>query len=144
MSKRISPAQELTSRSESWISRPDRFSSKHVADDLEHYPRWQAQLHDLGECELKHGIRISAVNLYNDEIGNPAVPEKFKAASRGRVWTAHPKPVIRKWALIGAAILISHRHCNFSFWQRAKMTDICDALKIDRRCCRSTISVAIP
>jgi TolB-like protein/Tfp pilus assembly protein PilF len=54
--------------------------SRHVAEDLEHYPRWQAQLHELGECEVKHGVRISVVNLYNNEIGNPAVPEKFKKA----------------------------------------------------------------
>lgn len=55
--------------------------SRHVAEDLEHYPRWQAQLHDLGECEVKHGVRASLVNLYNDEVGNPAVPERFRKAS---------------------------------------------------------------
>src|SRR6184192_585640 len=33
--------------------------SRHVAEDLEHYPRWQAHLHELGECEVKHGVRIS-------------------------------------------------------------------------------------
>jgi TolB-like protein/Flp pilus assembly protein TadD len=54
--------------------------SRHVAEDLEHYPRWQAHLHDLGECEVKHGLRISVVNLYNDEVGNPAVPGKFRKA----------------------------------------------------------------
>src|SRR5437764_6118129 len=27
--------------------------SKHVAEDLEHYPRWRPLLHDLGECEVK-------------------------------------------------------------------------------------------
>src|SRR5258708_9550345 len=32
--------------------------SKRVADDLEHYPRWQPHLHDLGECEVKHGVRV--------------------------------------------------------------------------------------
>src|SRR5256885_10304958 len=36
--------------------------SRHLAEDLEQYPRWQAQLHDLGECEAKHGARISVVN----------------------------------------------------------------------------------
>ena len=51
--------------------------SRHVAEDLEHYPRWRAQLHELGECDVKHGVRISVVNLYNDEVGNAAVPEKF-------------------------------------------------------------------
>jgi len=46
--------------------------SKHVAEDLEHYPRWQLYLHDLGECEVKHGVRVSIVNLYADDVGNAA------------------------------------------------------------------------
>src|SRR5438034_2441506 len=33
--------------------------SKRVADDLEHYPRWRTYLHELGEYEVKHGLRIS-------------------------------------------------------------------------------------
>src|SRR5438105_15795933 len=37
--------------------------SKHVAEDLEQYPRWRPLLHDLGDCEIKHGQRISVVNL---------------------------------------------------------------------------------
>src|SRR5438552_222480 len=59
--------------------------SKHVAEDLEQYPHWQPYLHELGECEVKHGVRVSVVNLYTEELGNPAVPEKLKAA---RVATA--------------------------------------------------------
>src|SRR6516225_602131 len=59
--------------------------SKHAAEDLEQYDQWQPHLHDLGECEVKHGERLHAVNLYNDEIGNPAVPTKFgKGAIAGR------------------------------------------------------------
>jgi TolB-like protein/class 3 adenylate cyclase len=54
--------------------------SKHVAEDLEEYPHWQPHLHELGECEVKHGVRLSLVNLYTEELGNPAVPEKMKAA----------------------------------------------------------------
>jgi TolB-like protein/class 3 adenylate cyclase/Flp pilus assembly protein TadD len=54
--------------------------SKHVAEDLEQYPHWQPHLHELGECEVKHGVRVSVVNLYTEELGNPAVPEKLKAA----------------------------------------------------------------
>src|SRR5437868_2203603 len=65
--------------------------SRHVAEDLEHYPRWQAQLHDLGECEVKHGARISLVNLYNDAIGNSAVPEKLRKA-RDAASSAQPTP----------------------------------------------------
>src|SRR5262252_4379497 len=47
--------------------------SKHAAEDLEQYDQWHPYLHDLGECEGKHGERLHVVNLYNDEIGNPAV-----------------------------------------------------------------------
>src|SRR5438105_12485495 len=64
--------------------------SKHVAEDLEQYPRWEPQLHDLGECEVKHGVRVGLVNLYGDEIGNSEVPKKlqvFKHRARTR-WTA--------------------------------------------------------
>jgi TolB-like protein/Tfp pilus assembly protein PilF/class 3 adenylate cyclase len=52
--------------------------SKHAAEDLEQYDQWQPYLHDLGECEGKHGERLHVVNLYDDEIGNSAVPTKFR------------------------------------------------------------------
>src|SRR5436853_2200134 len=51
--------------------------SKHAAEDLEQYDQWQPYLHDLGECEGKHGERLHVVNLYNNEIGNSAAPAKF-------------------------------------------------------------------
>src|SRR5438874_3314357 len=54
--------------------------SKRVADDLEHYSQWRSLLHELGECEVKHGLRISLLNLYGDEVGNPELPEKFRQA----------------------------------------------------------------
>jgi TolB-like protein/Tfp pilus assembly protein PilF len=79
--------------------------SKHVADDLEQYPQWRSHLHDIGECEVKHGVRVHAVSLYTDEVGNPAVPEKFKAVAAA-VSAAHPKPVIPKWAMIGAVVAL--------------------------------------
>src|ERR1700730_3195426 len=68
--------------------------SKHVAEDLEHYARWRPYLHDLGEVEVKHGGRISIVNLYTDELGNPEPPQKLK---RSEQQTAGPETqVLRK------------------------------------------------
>src|ERR1700716_2030143 len=32
--------------------------SKHVAEDLEQYRQWSSLLHDLGECEVKHGQKV--------------------------------------------------------------------------------------
>jgi TolB-like protein/Flp pilus assembly protein TadD len=52
--------------------------SKRVADDLAHSGSWQSQLHYLGECEVKHGVNVSVVNLYTDEVGNPELPQKLK------------------------------------------------------------------
>jgi len=51
--------------------------SKHAAEDLEQYDQWQPYLHDLGECEIKHGERLRVVNFYNHEVGNSARPIKF-------------------------------------------------------------------
>jgi tetratricopeptide (TPR) repeat protein len=47
--------------------------SKRVADDLEHYPQWRSLLHEFGECEVKHGLRISLLNLYLQEDGKYAL-----------------------------------------------------------------------
>src|SRR5437764_12980487 len=72
--------------------------SKHVADDLEHYPRWQPFLHPLGECEVKHGARIGVVNLHNNEVGNPKAPRKLQAVQQHRART--------RWAAIIVALLL--------------------------------------
>jgi TolB-like protein/Tfp pilus assembly protein PilF len=58
--------------------------SRHVADDLETYPRWQPCLHNLGEFEVKHGARIGIANLYDDQIGNPQLPKKVQALKKHR------------------------------------------------------------
>jgi TolB-like protein/Tfp pilus assembly protein PilF/class 3 adenylate cyclase len=56
--------------------------SKRVAADLAQYSRWQPHLHELGEAEVKHGVKVSLVNLYTENVGNPAVPEKVARAQR--------------------------------------------------------------
>ena len=52
--------------------------SQHVADDLVHSRQWASRLRDLGECEVKHGVRLHLVNLYAEPLGNPEPPEKFR------------------------------------------------------------------
>src|SRR5437879_9894015 len=56
--------------------------SKHVAEDLEEYERWRPLLHDLGSCEVKHGVRVSVVNLYADQIGNAKLPRIFETVQK--------------------------------------------------------------
>ena len=46
------------------------------------YAQWRSLLHEFGECEVKHGLRISLLNLYGDEAGNPELPEKFRKGKK--------------------------------------------------------------
>ena len=52
--------------------------SQRVAGDLAQYRLWRPRLHDFGECEVKHGVRVQIFILYTDEIGNRNVPSKLK------------------------------------------------------------------
>jgi len=56
--------------------------SKRVADDLAPYRRWHRYLHDLGECEVKHGRKVSLFNFYSESFGNAAIPQKVKCISK--------------------------------------------------------------
>src|SRR4051794_7144514 len=58
--------------------------SRRVAEDLEEYEQWRALLHDLGTCEVKHGARVSVVNLYGEQVGNATLPKKFQALKKHR------------------------------------------------------------
>ncbi len=71
--------------------------SKHVAEDLEEYEQWRPLLHDLGSCEVKHGVRVVIVNLHADEVGNPQLPKKFRVLKKRRTRV--------RWAAITAALL---------------------------------------
>src|SRR5207302_6323916 len=51
--------------------------SKRVADDLAQDNLWQPLLHELGELEVKHGVKLGVVNLYNEELGNPQLPKRL-------------------------------------------------------------------
>jgi TolB-like protein/class 3 adenylate cyclase/Flp pilus assembly protein TadD len=100
--------------------------SKRAAEDLEQYPHWQPCLHDLGECEVKPGVRVHAVNLYTEELGNPESPEKFKSGKRkkpkgpgvvlgssaqqaGRFWRPLLALFVIATAAVAAFAIFSHR-----------------------------------
>jgi hypothetical protein len=83
--------------------------SKRLAEDLRSYRHWNPHLHDLGECEVKHGVRMHLFNLYKDGVGNPATPEKLRLQRRRIAqwrtgmsrWLGSSRP--RKVALLLAA-----------------------------------------
>jgi len=93
--------------------------SGHIAEDLTQYRQWQPYLHDLGECEVKHGLRLHLVNLYKDNLGNPHLPDKLK---RRRRWKhasgVSVRPVITlRWPryVLTAVLLLSAVALAISF-----------------------------
>ncbi|HEX4640435.1 MAG TPA: hypothetical protein VH252_03560, partial [Chthoniobacterales bacterium] len=65
--------------------------SKRVAGDLAQYSKWQPNLQDLGEAEVKHGVIVSLVNLFTESVGNPAVPDKVERARRYQMLVARKR-----------------------------------------------------
>src|SRR5438477_2170649 len=87
--------------------------SKHVANDLQEHRQWSSWLHDLGECEVKHGVRLGIVNLYRDGAGNPQLPKKVRASRQ--------RQSRKRWGAIAAALtLLLVAGAVFLFFSRAK------------------------
>jgi TolB-like protein/class 3 adenylate cyclase len=72
--------------------------SKHVAEDLSEFEEWRPLLHDLGTCEVKHGMQVAIVNLWSDDVGNRQLPQKFQALRKQRARV--------RWAEVAAALLL--------------------------------------
>ena len=80
--------------------------SKHLAEDVEQYGDWKRHLHDLGECEVKHGVRVSVVNLYTEDVGNPEVPQKFREARHKAAAPVGGRQGLSKSWIVAAALII--------------------------------------
>lgn len=85
--------------------------SKHAAEDLAEYDFWRPYLHDLGECEVKHGVKVHLVNLHGDGVGNPEPPLRCREAERMRRVAAGGRRrklllLLGAIALLGLALLL--------------------------------------
>jgi TolB-like protein/class 3 adenylate cyclase/Flp pilus assembly protein TadD len=84
--------------------------SKRVADDLGEYEQWRPLLHDLGACEVKHGMRVAIVNLHAGEVGNSQLPKKFQALKKHRTrmrWAATTAALLALAAIVAAVAMFS-------------------------------------
>ncbi len=83
--------------------------SAHIAEDLAQYRHWQACLYDLGECEVKHGLRLHLFNLCKDGLGNPQVPEKLRRGRRSASAISVRPVTAARWpkATLAIALLVS-------------------------------------
>jgi TolB-like protein/class 3 adenylate cyclase/Tfp pilus assembly protein PilF len=80
--------------------------SGHVAEDLADYRHWQPYLHDLGECEVKHGLRLHLFNLHKENLGNPQVPEKLKRGKRSKQASAVRPITSPRWPRIALVVTL--------------------------------------
>src|SRR5437870_3273764 len=91
--------------------------SRHVAEDLEGYEQWRPRVHDLGFCEVKHGVKLQIVNLCTDEVGNRALPGKLRA-QRQRVartrWVLLATSLVLLAAVVAAFVAVSRRAARSS------------------------------
>ncbi len=84
--------------------------SKRAAEDLEQYDHWRPLLHDLGSCEVKHGMRIAVVNLYDDQFGNAKLPQRFKTLQKRRArlrWVATTAALLALAMIIPGVVMFS-------------------------------------
>ena len=92
--------------------------SARAADDLAQHAEWKAQLHEIGEAEVKHGIKIGVVNFFDGDVGNSTVPEKIhrlrqvQAAAVRRRTIALSLGAIAVVAAVGAAFWIQSRRAG--------------------------------
>src|SRR5438046_7861991 len=77
--------------------------SKRVAEDLAEYEEWRPFLHDLGACEVKHGVKLPVVNLYSDEVGRRELPTKLQTQRRH---TARVRRLLGATAVVAVAALL--------------------------------------
>src|SRR5262249_32404492 len=81
--------------------------SKRVAEDLEQYGDWKLHLHDLGEIEVKHGVRVQVVNLYTQDLGNRELPRRFKAVAGMATGSARKGSPGLKYLIMVTAIIVA-------------------------------------
>src|SRR3954469_13236026 len=92
--------------------------SKRTAEDLSQSRPWRPFLHDLGEGSVKHGVPVSLVNLYTDQVVTPAIPERVRREQAEKKLSIGqpPKMVRRRTVLIAAGGLVLAVIGAGAFW----------------------------
>src|SRR5579872_488859 len=103
-------------------------ASAAVAEMLDQVSTWKSALHDLGEAEVKHGLRVHVYNVFTDEVGNRELPQKFSALHVASAASASglAAPGVsrvaagsrKKLAAVGAAVIIVAIGMGWAIWRR--------------------------
>ena len=97
--------------------------SSAVADVLRQVSTaWNNSVHDLGEAEVKHGVRVHLYNLYTEEVGNRELPQKLRTVQT-TVATLRSKTKRRRITLkvAAAAVIAALATGGFLYWRRPEV-----------------------
>ncbi len=83
--------------------------SSTVADVLLQLSEWSPHLTDLGECTVKHGVKLHLSSLVSGEVGNKTRPRKLAAG-------AAKAKLTRPMTLVAAFVLIALIAAGGAFW----------------------------
>jgi Tol biopolymer transport system component/class 3 adenylate cyclase len=104
--------------------------SNAVAEVIGQLSSWRPMLHDLGEVEVKHGLRLRIYNLYTAEAGNPGMPTKAiprRSPPRLRLWD-------NKLAVgMGALVLVCLVLAVGFYWWRGRSVSTPSGLTLEQK-----------
>ena len=80
--------------------------SQRIAEDLAQYSHWRDNLRELGECEVKHGVKIRVTNLCTQNAGNPATPTKLQGLTSAKTKSAR-QPFSKLSVIVAAALVVA-------------------------------------
>src|SRR5436190_7088441 len=95
--------------------------SQRVAEDLSEYREWNSSIHDLGQADVKHGVKLHLFNFFGQGFGNPTPPSKLAGRfHRVRATAARSKKVRPAFAaLIGLVLLGTAAAALFAYLHRS-------------------------
>ncbi len=91
--------------------------SKRVAEDLSEFDEWRPLLHDLGTCEVKHGMQLAVVNLWSDDVGNRQIPQALRVLRKHRArlrWAQIAAALLLLAGIVAAFMLVSKKSARFT------------------------------
>jgi hypothetical protein len=92
--------------------------SRAVAEELQQVSTWGNALHDLGEAEVKHGVKVHLYNFYTETAGKRELPQKLLAAHQAASRMASQRRR-KRIEIAVVALLVLAATASLLYWKRS-------------------------